>query len=563
MYKWIADRKLLVKLSLPIGLLVAVIIAIVLTSFSGIGKMEDATNGLSLNARRASLQLSTQTDIALAAGYMRDVIIETTDDEMHKAQDKYKAAIASALNNVDQIGSLADSDERRARNAQIRDAIVAYDAAAQEVLQHALANDNEAAFKIAKEKSNPLQIKLQGLISDRVATNMKIVDDSKAAAAETTKSVTTLLIGVSIIGVSLSLLFLTWIVLHIVVGPVATVTAAMESLAAGNLDTVIIGGERLDEVGALARSLDTFKQNAIERRRMAEREKQEIAAREARQHKIDASTKKFDQVMMNMLQGIKAAVSQLHSSSQALTSNADQTQQQSTAVSAATEEATTNVETVSSASTELSASIQEISRQVQQSAVITQEAAREAQDATQKIGGLAEAAQKIGDVVNLINDIASQTNLLALNATIESARAGEAGKGFAVVANEVKHLAGQTARATDEIAIQITTVQEETKAAVTSITGISSTIDKINELSSAIASAVEEQGAATAEIARNVEQASAGTRDVATNISGVAQAASETGQMAQQVYGAANMLQEQSVQLEHEVQNFLREVREA
>ena len=560
---WLANQKLLVKLSLPITLLVMVIIAIIATTMTGIGSMKDSSDKVSTNSRRGLLFMSLERDIGLAGVATREAIIETADDAIKAAVERYKKSLSDCLSDMDEISKLADNDERRARNKEIRETILTFDAAVQEMMPHAIANDNDVAMQITKDRVWPMETKLKQLVDARVIANKHYVEESEQASAETSQSVSTLIISVSVIGVVLGLGILTLIVLRGVVAPFTAITASMDSLASGNLDTPIHGTDRRDEVGSLARSLDVFKSNAQERRRMAERETQEVAAREVRQQKIDAATKRFDSMIVASLKNIGQAVGQLHSSSQALSSNAEQTQRQSTAVSAATEEATTNVETVSSASTELTASIHEISRQVQASASITQEAAREAQDASHKIDGLAEAAQKIGEVVNLINDIASQTNLLALNATIESARAGEAGKGFAVVANEVKHLAGQTARATDEIAAQISTVQEETKAAVQSITGISATIDKINELSSAIASAVEEQVAATAEIARNVEQASAGTREVATNISGVAQAASETGSMAQQVYSAANMLQQQSQQLEQEVQNFLREVREA
>jgi methyl-accepting chemotaxis protein len=563
MNNWIANRKLLTKLVIPIALLIAVLITIVVTAFVSFDKMERSAATLGINAQRLLHLQKIQANMFLAGNKLRDVIIETTDDEMKFSVGEYEAARNEALKEVDALISLSDSEDRKQKNREITTAINAYDAAAQEVIVPALKNENDAAFALVKEKVKPANMKLQTLVSARVQNNLDAVEASKIATTETAATANSLLTIVAVVGSAISLTLLAWIVLATVVRPIGSITKSMEEIAGGNLNTTIMGAERQDEVGTLARALDTFKQNAIERLRLEDREKAEIATREARQAKIESATRRFDQAIIAALAGIKGDVNQLHSSSQALSSNADQTQRQSTAVSAATEEATTNVETVSSASTELSASIHEISRQVQASASITQEAAREAQDATAKIGGLAEAAQKIGEVVNLINDIASQTNLLALNATIESARAGEAGKGFAVVANEVKHLAGQTAKATDEIGAQIARVQDETKAAVASIVGISSTIDKINELSSAIASAVEEQGAATAEIARNVEQASAGTREVATNISGVAQAATETGQMAQSVYTAANSLMQQSTQLEHEVENFLREVREA
>ncbi|TAN77957.1 MAG: bacteriohemerythrin, partial [Magnetospirillum sp.] len=315
--------------------------------------------------------------------------------------------------------------------------------------------------------------------------------------------------------------------------------------------------ERKDEIGPLARALEQWRIRLVEAAERQRREREEIAHREARQKHLDEATRKFDATIVAMLGKITTAAEYLHGSADTLSANAEQTQRQSAAVSAATEQATANVETVSAAGTELMASIQEISRQVQQSATTAQAASTEAEATNRKIGGLADAAQKIGEVVRMINDIASQTNLLALNATIESARAGDAGKGFAVVAHEVKNLAGQTGRATEDIAAQISSVQAETQAAVKAIEGISQIIDRINEMATAIAGAVEEQGAATAEIARNVEQASVGTREVATNIAGVAHAAAETGRMSQSVFQAANGLLAESEALRAVVDGFL------
>jgi methyl-accepting chemotaxis protein len=344
--------------------------------------------------------------------------------------------------------------------------------------------------------------------------------------------------------------------------PLAELTQAMSRLAGGQLDVSVRTRED-DEIGKLARMLIVFRQNAIHSYRTQDREKRELASREERRRRIENATARFDATIVAMLEKIRRAVEHLHASADSLSANAEETQRQSTAVSAATEQATANVETVSAASTELMASIQEISRQVQVSAGTARNAAAEATDTNRKIGGLVDAAQKIGEVVSLINNIASQTNLLALNATIEAARAGDAGKGFAVVAHEVKNLAGQTARATDDIGTQIAAVQTETRMAVQAIEGIGQTIANINELAVAIAGAVEEQGAATTEISRNVEQASTGTREVATNIAGVADAATETGRMAQSVFQAASGLLAESRTLEQEVQHFLREVRAA
>jgi methyl-accepting chemotaxis protein len=395
-----------------------------------------------------------------------------------------------------------------------------------------------------------------------VALNAAGANDSDKSADDAYGRILGTTIAIGALGLAIMLLFAGWIG-RSVAKPIIALSDTMRHLADGALDRAIPFADRTDEIGGMASALEIFKGNAIQRQRLESQQKAEQTKRENRQRAIEASTGRFENVIVAMLTDINAAIAQVHRASRSLSQTADQTQRQSATVSAATEETTANVETVSSASTELSASILEISRQVQQSAGIAQSASFESQDASHKINGLAQAVQKIGEVVGLINTIAAQTNLLALNATIESARAGEAGKGFAVVAGEVKALAGQTARATDEISTQIAAVQSETQSAVQAIADINGTIGRINDLSTAIASAVEEQGAATQEIARNVEQASQGTRDVANNISSVAQAARETGRMAGDVYAAADALLQQSQILETEVAVFLKDMREA
>lgn len=270
-----------------------------------------------------------------------------------------------------------------------------------------------------------------------------------------------------------------------------------------------------------------------------------------------AEAERFGETVKQMVGVVTAASTELQATSQSMENTANATTQQATAVAAAAEEASTNVQTVASAAEELSSSISEISRQVAQSTQISNEAVEEAQRTNAMVLGLAEAANKIGEVVKLINDIASQTNLLALNATIEAARAGEAGKGFAVVASEVKNLANQTAKATEEISSQIGDIQSATKSAVTAIESISGTITHISESSQAIATAVEEQGAATQEIARNVEQAASGTTEVTTHINDVTEQATETGHSAQEVLAASGELSRQAEQLNGEVDTFI------
>ena len=259
----------------------------------------------------------------------------------------------------------------------------------------------------------------------------------------------------------------------------------------------------------------------------------------------------------NVLGVVAKEANELQAVSTQLTNSANDTNEKAVIVSAAAEEATTNVQTVASATEELSVSISEISGQVTNASEIAQQAVGEVNSANETIVGLSDASTKIGNVIGLINDIAEQTNLLALNATIEAARAGEAGKGFAVVASEVKSLASQTAKATDEISNQIGQMQSTTQNAVSSMEGISSIIQKIEETAAGIAAAVEEQSAATSDIASNIQQAAQGTSEVSSNIQDVTVAAQQSGEAAQSVNTAADLLADESNKLKEQVAAFI------
>ena len=354
-----------------------------------------------------------------------------------------------------------------------------------------------------------------------------------------------------------------WVSLRGISRPIGALSSVMERFARDDLDADIPGLGRGDELGGMARTVETFKQNALERRRMEQREREEIAARAERTQRIAALTQSFDGKTAALLGVIGSAAAQLKSTAQAMSATAEQTTRQSSGVMSAADHPSANVQTVATAAEELSSSILEISRQVDQSARLTRAVATEAEATNQTVKGLAESSARIGEVVSLINDIASQTNLLALNATIEAARAGDAGKGFAVVAGEVKTLANQTARATEEISQQIGAVQTATGSAVEAIAGMVKRIDEINLIAAAISSAVEEQAAATGEIARNVQEAARGTEEVSENISGVTTAAGETREASDQVLQAAQSLIAQSGDLEREVAGFLAGVRAA
>ncbi len=367
-------------------------------------------------------------------------------------------------------------------------------------------------------------------------------------------------ISLAIAALALAVSFL---VSRLISRPIVDMTSTLARIAEKDYSSAVPALGQTDEIGRMAQAVNVLKDRSIEADRLDEERRQTSEAAEKRAGRLADLTLAFETGVGGIVTAVSAGSTEMRANAEALSATAEQTSQQCNAVASASEQATGNAQTVSTAAEELTSSISEIGRQVSHSAQITAKAVDEANQTNATVKGLAEAAQKIGQVVNIISEIAGQTNLLALNATIEAARAGEAGRGFAVVASEVKSLANQTAKATEEISAQIGSIQQVTGEAVSAIGRIGTTIGEINQIATTIASAVEEQGAATQEIARNVQEASRRTQEVSSNIGGVTQAASKTGDAAGVLLEAAGGLAKQSEDLRRQVDEFLAGVRAA
>jgi len=384
-------------------------------------------------------------------------------------------------------------------------------------------------------------------------------EKTASAVQQTQQTVILTATGALVLGAILA-----WLIGASVSGPIRAMTDRMQSLAAGELDHAIPGGEQRDEIGRMARAVEVFRENALAVRRMEREAAAQRESTEADRVRLMAELAgRFEQGMQGVITGVGGRAAEMGRSATELARVAERGRGLAEAVATRAEQASANVQTVASATQELTASIREISSQVQRSVTVSTRATDETKRTSELIHGLSDAAEKIGTIIQLIQAIASQTNLLALNATIEAARAGDAGRGFAIVASEVKNLATQTAQATEQIAGQIATIQSATGESVAAIAKFGATVKEMADIATAIAAAVEEQGAATGEIARNVEQAASGTAAVTREIGDVRAVAGETDAGAEAALTAAAALQQQAVSLKSNVDDFLHTIRAA
>ncbi len=459
---------------------------------------------------------------------------------------------------VDQIGNPARLVK------PLKDAVDAYFGEAAPWLEKevlAARNDGKYGVKSDDELAARVVPAVQSFFALRDAALAEAAE--RAGAARDAALMMLALAGLAVVALLGVLAGVTVMLRRRVIAPLATLTEAVGELAAGRDDVAIPTIDRADEIGAMAGSLQVFKDALIANKAADKAAAVEADAKIQRGQRVDKITREFEAMIGEVVDIVSSASTELEASAGTLTASAERSEQLTTMVAAASEEASTNVQSVASATEEMASSVNEISRQVQDSARIASEAVEQAHNTNDRVGELAKAAARIGDVVELINTIAGQTNLLALNATIEAARAGEAGRGFAVVASEVKALAEQTAKATGEISQQISGIQAATQESVGAIKQIGDTIGRMSEIATAIASAVEQQGAATQEISRNVQQAAHGTQQVSANITDVQRGASETGSASSQVLTAAKSLSGESSRLKREVGKFLSSVRAA
>ncbi|MCJ2134839.1 methyl-accepting chemotaxis protein [Methylobacterium sp. J-026] len=560
----LSNIKVLPKLAAVIALISLIVGGCVWYAQSRMTKIDDAYSSFIVNEAAAVAETRYLNRLMTELNYwVYRVIAETEPDQIQDANKGFEAAVPKVKALLPVLRSHAPTFATRIDEQATR--IERYLRDVSEVRRLGSANQNDKAIALVHSAIDPIFSILLAdgsqLALDIAAYTSKSSDDLTNQTNETRQN----LMMFSAMGMLAGLVAAVFIAVFGITRPLDRLVKVLQRMAKGEIEAEIAEAARRDEIGAVGKAVEGIK--AMVARKAAEeaevkRRADEAAMAERKRTMLELADG-FERAVGGIVGLVSSSATELQATAQSMTSSATETASQSTTVAAAAEQASANVQTVAAAAEELGSSVQEIGRQVLGSANLAQTAVGEADQTQHLVQELSQAASRIGEVVGLISNIASQTNLLALNATIEAARAGEAGRGFAVVAAEVKELAAQTAKATEEISQQIGQIQGTTGQAVSAIDTITARIREINGVATTIAAAVEEQGAATQEIVRNVSQAATGTDQVTSNITGVAQASEATGAAASQVLGAAGELSRQSEYLSAEVSRFLATIRAA